>query len=372
MISLQVKKINFKLEEPISISFHTFHYRENVLVILRHKDLVGYGEAAPFKSITGDSQEEVIEQSNFIKELPLNPEKNSVEDLHKYLDKKIKSQTLRCAVDFAYHDLLGKLKKIPTYNLYARKPKLTENSITIFIKESPKETTIEAKRIFDKYPYLKLLKIKLKGEGDIERVKAIKKVAPARLKFIVDANQGFNDPKNAVKTLTEIKKVLGDVVLVEEPCPKKQLDKLKFVKDNLKSMLVFADESAATIDDVRKIIKKQAADGVNIKLQKAGGIFPSKKIAKMCEENNLKVMVGCMLEGPLAISAGVHFAVSTPNVILTDLDIDLEMPVHAKGIAEFKNGVRIPNKKAGLGVDLNFEKIRNLSRKGQVLFKEYD
>lgn len=369
-MELQAFKINFKLKSPISISFHTWYYRENILIVLKHKDYQGLGEAAPFKPITGDSQEEVIEELIRLKSLPLNPEKDSLEKLHQFLNQKINSQTLKCALDFAYHDILGKIKKMPVYKLYREKPSFIYNSVTVFIKETPEKTAKEAKKIYKKYPHLRLLKIKLKGKGDIERVKAIKKVSPSQIKFVLDANQGFKDPKEAVEVLTRIRNILQDVILVEEPCPKGDLKKLKFVKEHLKKTLVFADESAATLEDAKKVIDKKAAHGINIKLQKAGGIWPGKQIAKLCQKAGFKIMVGSMMEGPVSITAGVHFAVSTPNLILTDLDMDLDMPKHTREESKFINGKRTVSLNSGLGVFYNFNRIKELKKRGLVIFEK--
>lgn len=363
-------KLNFKLSEPLSISFHTFYYRENFLLELKYKNHTGFGEAAPFKLITGDGPEDIIKEAKKIKGLPLDPQKNSFEDLFIYLQNTIRSQTLKTAFDFALHDLVGKIKGVPVYKLYTKKTKPVDNSVTIFVKESLEETAQDAKNVFNKYPQLKILKIKLKGKNDIQRAKAIKKVSPSHMKFIVDANQGFSDPKEAVRVLNEIGKILGKVILVEEPCPKGQLDKLKYVTNNVRNILVFADESAATIEDAKKAIQAQAVHGINIKLQKAGGIWPAKQIANMCQKANMKIMVGCMLEGPVGIAAGVHFAVSTPNLILSDLDSDLDMPNHTSGQAYFKNGQRIPSENLGLGVSFDYGKIKKLQDTGEVVYKK--
>lgn len=363
-------KLNFRLPEPISISFHTFYYRENFLVELKYKNHTGFGEAAPFKLITGDGPKDVVQEAKEIKNFPLDPTHDSLEDLHNFLNDRITSQTLKAAIDFAYHELIGKLKGIPVYKLYTSKPKLVNNSVTIFVKETPQETAQDAENVFKKYPDLKILKIKLKGEKDLERTRAIKKVSPAHMKFIVDANQGFSDEKQAVEDLTKIGEILQNVILVEEPCPKGQLDKLKYVTDHVKHMLVFADESAATIEDAKKVIQAKAAHGINIKLQKAGGIWPAKQIASLCQEAGMKIMVGCMLEGPLGIAAGTHFAVSTPNLILSDLDSDLDMPIHTTGNAGYKNGQRIPSDKPGLGISFDYDKLEKLKTYGEIIYEK--
>lgn len=370
-MKLQARVLNFKLPEPMAISFHTFFYRETVIITLIYKAFTGIGEAAPFKPITGDSQEEVIEQVKKLIDIPLNPEKDSIEALHKYLDSQyITSETLRAAIDFAYHDMLAKMKGVPVYKLYRPTPRLVDNSVTIFVKETPDEATKDAKKVFATYPELKILKVKLKGEGDIERAKAVKNVAPQGMRFIIDANQGFTNAKKAVEELNEIGNILEHTILVEQPCPKGDLDSLKYITDHMTNMLVFADEAAATIEDARKVVATKAAHGINIKLQKAGGIWPAKQIAQMCIANGLQIMVGCMLEGPIGIAAGIHFATSTENIILTDLDADLGIQDSTNAISPYVGGKREPLELPGLGTVVDEEKIKKLAETGEAVYKK--
>lgn len=126
----------------------------------------------------------------------------------------------------------------------------------------------------------------------------------------------------------------------------------------------FADESATDIRSVERIAYEQAADGINIKLQKCGGIYPAKKIAELCCKSGLKIMTGQMIEGPIATTASVHFAVSTQNMVITDLDMDLDLEKHINNSADFKNGLRIPKNIPGFGLSFNDMEIKHLKEKG--------
>jgi L-alanine-DL-glutamate epimerase-like enolase superfamily enzyme len=109
-------------------------------------------------------------------------------------------------------------------------------------------------------------------------------------------------------------------------------------------------------------IVARAAYGINIKLQKAGGIWPGKKV-------KLMVMVGSMLEGPLANMAGLHFAVSAPTVMLSDLDMDLDMPEHVRGRARLEGRMRLPGEGPGFGIEYDHDKIRALIRSGKLIYE---
>jgi L-alanine-DL-glutamate epimerase-like enolase superfamily enzyme len=360
---MEAYKMNFKLDEPIRISFHSFTHRENILLKLTRNDLIGYGEAAPFKLITEDTQAEVFEYLR--KNKGLVEKELEISEIHEKLP--CDSQTSRAAIDFALHDLIGKKQGIPAHKLYSDKFNKVLNSITIFIKDL-ESTRLEAQRILGAYPDLKIIKIKLSGDEDIERANTIKSCTPSGISFMLDANQAFDDPNNAVTVLNQVCDILGDVILIEEPCPKGDLEKLKHVKENL-SVPIIADETCVDINDLRKIIEKDAADGINIKLQKAGGIYPGRLMAELAADHGLKVMVGSMLEGPISIAAGVHFAVCTPNVFVTDLDMDLDLPKHWNYRADFREGSRVPANQPGLGVELDFNTIEKLKKEGRLEFE---
>ncbi len=367
MITLNLFHIYFPKLKPLKISLGEFA-RETYLVILTYNGLKGVGGAYPFKPITGDTPKLLISEANKITNIPLNPKKDGPKKLHLFLDKKIKSKTLQAAVDSAYHDLLGKVQKVPTYKLYSKKSFSALNSVTVFLQDSMKATKLGAMNIYEQVPDLKILKIKLSGKDDLKRVKVIKEVSPTGMKFILDANQAYKDPKKAVKVLEAINKILKNVILVEQPCPKDDLKSLKYVTDNLKGMMVFADESVATFEDAKKVISKKAAHGINIKLQKAGGIYPSMQIAKLCKEHDVKIMVGAMIEDTIGLTACAHFAAANSNVVLTDLDTDLDTPKYISGGSYLGDGKRKISLRHGLGIGFDLKKLNKYKK--DVVYKK--
>ncbi|HBM15561.1 MAG TPA: hypothetical protein DD381_04340 [Lentisphaeria bacterium] len=372
MIKVSAYRYEYKEDPPVKISFHTWHYRPNVIVRLEHKDSFGLGESAPLLQITGDDQTSVIEEIKSLNNFDINPETTTASDFHLYLDKiELKSITLRTALDFAYHDLKAKLLGIPVWRMFSDSIIKIPNSVTVYLKDSLEETALEAKRLITKFPLMKVMKIKLSGEGDFERCQAVKKILQNHdIVFSLDANQGYSDPSKAVSSLNQIIKLLGKVLLIEEPCPKGELDKLRFVKENIVNSLIFADESAVNIEDVRTIIDKKAAHGINIKLQKAGGIYKGREIASLAVKHGLKLMVGAMLEGSLGMAAGIHFSNDLQNLILKDLDTDLDMEEHFNGKIPFLDGFRLPCSMPGLGISFNETLIMKLKEKNLLTLQQ--
>jgi L-alanine-DL-glutamate epimerase-like enolase superfamily enzyme len=129
---------------------------------------------------------------------------------------------------------------------------------------------------------------------------------------------------------------------------------MKYVNEN-SLVLVFADESVTTVEEARKIIQQKSASGINIKLQKTGGIYYASKIANLAGKKELKLMVGCNEETYLAISASINFVAGTPYILSADLDSDILLNINITSenpTDSFKDGSRVPTEKPGLGVSI--------------------
>jgi L-alanine-DL-glutamate epimerase-like enolase superfamily enzyme len=358
--SVRVYEFDHKLVEPFVISFATWHHAENLLVLIdTDEGITGYGEASPFKAITDDTRDDALTFLKGAVPLLTGQDPTEIESIHELLEdasKKtaVESQTSKAALDFACHDIWGQTEGKPVYQLLGRdSPRVVPTTITIGIK-SLEETAKDARKLMHEYGKDGLRRIKLKVSGDadmdIRRVSAVADVYPGEL--TLDANQGYKDPTAAIGMLQRVFEHVGPrVILIEEPCPRKQLDMLKRVKEN-SEIPVYADESMATLEDMELIVAEEAADGVNIKLPKAGGIFWGRKIADLAERSGISVMVGPMLDGAIAIAAGAHFAAATDVATNADLDTDYYFGTSIAKRVPFRNGARVPTAAPGLGIEL--------------------
>ena len=109
------------------------------------------------------------------------------------------------------------------------------------------------------------------------------------------------------------------VVALEQPLPYWDVDGTAYLRTR-SPIPVMIDESCFTPYDASRIVQRQAADLINIKLMKCGGIYPALQINAIAEAAGVNCMVGCMLESRLAIGAGAHLAASRPNIVYADLD----------------------------------------------------
>ncbi len=252
------------------------------------------------------------------------------------LDKVIRlNPSAKAAVDMALYDLMGKVLGVPLYKLLGLNPKHTPHtSFTIGI-DTPVEMAKKA-LIAKDYP---ILKIKVGTKHDLDIIKAIRDVTNAVIR--VDANTGWT-PKEAIKTINALAPY--NIEFVEQPIVAHDLPGLKLIRDNV-PIPIIADESCVTVEDIPRVA--ECVDGVNLKLMKCGGIRHALKMIHVARAHNLRVMIGCMIESSLAITAAAHL---TPLVDYADLDGHLLISDDPYvGVTVEKGKLVLPDS-AGLGV----------------------
>lgn len=211
----------------------------------------------------------------------------------------------RVALSTALHDLAGKKLGIPLYRLWGLDPaRAPQSTFTIGIDTNEK---IRAKVLeAEQYP---ILKIKLGTDRDLEILRTIRDATSKELR--VDANCGWT-AKQAIRMLPILREF--GVTVLEQPLPPDQLDGLGQIRRHA-DIPVIADESCKTTADIPPLVGK--VDGINIKLAKCGSLREALRMIAVARAHGLMVMVGCMIESSLGISAAAHF---TPLVDIVDLD----------------------------------------------------
>lgn len=166
----------------------------------------------------------------------------------------------------------------------------------------------------------KTIKIKLGLDPmeDVERVRAIRQAVGKDITLLVDANQGWTCDE-ALKVISSFKQYQLDIPMVEQPINGQDLAHLKTISAQVDCAII-ADEACFSPKDALDIAKMNACDGVNIKLMKSGGIANAQAIYHITKTAGMSVMVGCMLESPIGITAVASFAVSKPDILYADLD----------------------------------------------------
>ncbi len=349
-MNLDAWPVEMRLSEPYTIAYETIEKTTNIfLKLVTDKNIIGYGCAAPDAQITGETPEGVLKTLIEIVQ-PLIKGSDPIRAAMIMERLKIvlgRQYSALAAVDIALYDILGKYTNLPVWKLLGGFRDRIPTSITIGIL-SGSETVSKAKEWVSQG--FKCLKLKggLDVESDIARVIAVRNTVGNKIEIRFDANQGYSF-ENALKFVKETKS--AKVELLEQPTSKGNPDILSRVTNDV-SIPVMADESLMNLRDAFKIVKRDLADMVNIKLMKVGGISEALQINSVARSAGLEVMVGCLDESELGIAAGLHFALARPNVLYADLDghIGLEDDP-AKGTIILKNGILYPSLKPGIGFE---------------------
>lgn len=355
---VQFANIKMKLKEPYSIAYETINEAENVLMrIETDKGLTGYGCAAPDAPITNETTDSVLGACHEVIE-PLI--KGSDPLRHAYLMEKMKkalqdrpASSALAMVDMALYDLLGKTAGLPLYTILGGFRRTIKTSITIGIMPVT-ETVAKARKLVAQG----FKALKLKGgqqvEEDIDRVLQVRAAVGKTIELRFDANQGYT-VEQALHLYQATR--LAKLELLEQPTPKAKPDRLGRVTRQV-SIPVMADESLMNLRDAFRLARHDLVDMVNIKLMKCGGITEATNISAVARSAGLAVMVGCMDETALGISAALHFALARSNVVYADLDGHLDLLGDpSEGSIILKNGILYPLPQPGLGLSKSLDHL---------------
>lgn len=361
---VKIYRVNFKINKSRRIYYRTFNKIQNLFVVIEtNENLIGIGESTPIKSITGDSRNTALRLLSQAKTTLKGCDPCDINSIHEMLGNTSRkfgviSTTAINAIDSACYDLLGKSKRKPVYQVIGEcRWKNVLNTVTIYIG-SLENTVNETRNIMSKYRKygIKRIKLKLSGQPKIDRkrVMAVTKLFPGDL--TLDANEAYRDERIAVKVFNNIYDLVGDrILLIEQPSPRMNLEKLRYITERSR-IPIFADESTANLQDLYNIIESNSVSGVNIKLQRAGGIYWGNKMFALAKKNKLDVMVGSIQESGVGVSQDVNFLTSISNYVIgsdidTDLDLEKDIVTRSSRIP-FKNGGRLPLKDHGLGLKI--------------------
>ncbi len=317
---IRLAKISVPLRVPFKTALRTVNSVEDVIVEI-HTDsgLVGYGEAPPTGAITGDTTGAIVGalRDHIIPNL-VGQEIDEFEPLMKRLQISVVHNTsAKAAADIALYDLYGQMLGAPVYKLLGASRKQITTDITISVNP-PEEMARDALVALERgYDTLKI-KVGIDPTLDVARLAAVRNAVGPYIRLRIDANQAWT-PKQAVKLLNQMQDRGLDIELVEQPVAGRDFEGLKYVTER-SYVPVMADESVFSAEDAMKIMQMGAADLVNIKLMKCGGLYNALKIASAAEVYGVECMIGCMLEAKVSVNAAVHLACAKSVITKVDLD----------------------------------------------------
>jgi len=308
------------LKTPFVTALRRVEALEDVVVIIEcDNGLVGYGEGAPTPQITGETIGSMKAAIDFIAPHLTGRPFDDLEHLIAIIHRTIKhNTTAKSALEIALYDLKAKVAKAPLYQLLGGTQTHFKTDITISMNEIETMIADAQKAVTLGY---KTLKVKIGSDPtlDAKRIIHIAQALPSHITLRLDANQGWS-AKESITLLQQIEAEGIVAEFIEQPVAAEDKAGLKAIKEAVKTP-VLADESVFSLTDAKTLLEMEAVDYINIKLAKTGGITQALQLADLCESYGVSCMLGCMLEGPIAVAAGVHVASAKANTI-TMLDLD--------------------------------------------------
>ena len=320
-VAFPIEEIAFKVEdlllkEPLKIANENYKSSKTVFVSVKANGFEGIGEAAPDKEVT---DEDFYSVSRFIEKAKLLLISRNAFDIigiNSLMDELSKGDnTAKAGIDIALYDLVGKILRKRAVSLLGGHGNSRRTSITIGIENE--RLSVRHANLYKRQGF-KVIKVKvgLDVDEDINRIEKIRKELGNGIKIVVDANQGYTF-KEAQFFISHTENL--NLGFIEQPVKFSDFHSLKKLKE-YSSIPVMADESMKSIEDFRKLAGMNAVSMINLKLMKVGGITKAMQIAREAMQKNIGIMVGCMEESRVGISAGMHFDLSIKDIGFADLD----------------------------------------------------
>jgi L-Ala-D/L-Glu epimerase len=284
-------------------------YRDTILVKLTRDGVTGLGEGAPIVRYREDAeggQKAIASVGSLLQEADPWRFEKLMHEVARRIDGHFAA---KAAIDIATLDWVGKKLEVPLYRLLGLEP--SDTPITSFsIGIDTPELTRQKVREAEEFPVLKI-KVGLNSdEATLEAVRAV-----TRKPLRVDANEGWKDREEAVQKIQWLES--QGVELIEQPMPAEMVRETRWVRDRV-HIPIFADEAATSAVAISQLAG--AYDGVNVKLDKCGGIQEALRMIHVAKAVGMKTMLGCMISSSIAVTAAAHLS---PLVDYADLDGNL-------------------------------------------------
>jgi L-alanine-DL-glutamate epimerase-like enolase superfamily enzyme len=328
-MEISARKATIHLAETFTISRRSQDEAEVVQVEIRHGDTSGFGEAAPIERY----EESADSALAWLDGVELGDDPFALEEIESRLPPG--EFAARAAVDAALHDLQGKLTGQPVYRLLGLRRQGPPTSWTIWLGD-PDDMARRAEKVGDRG--FRRLKLKLGGKDglDAERVQAVQAVTDLPLQCDVNEAWSLDEALDYLPRMQSLQYCEQPLYANDPGGP--ELKKRSPIP-------IFVDEDCHTLADVARCAER--AHGINIKLAKSGGIREAVRMVHAARALGLGVMLGCMVESGLGISAGAHIASLMDHV---DLDGNLLLASDPWPGVAFTDGVQLPSDRPGLGV----------------------
>lgn len=321
IVEIRAEPWNIALTEPFGIATGAQHEAANVLVTVVLDDgTVGLGEAAPFPAVNGETQSDALSAIARAASATRGADASRFRHLSAAIREATEaSPSARAAIESAALDAVTRKGGMSLWRFFGGAEERLETDITIVTgdqEHAGRSAAVATERGF------RTLKVKVGGGSldlDVERILAIVAAAPSA-RLILDANGAFS----AEEAIELVERVGAErIALFEQPTGESDLEGMHTVRRRTR-VLVAADESARSVEDVTRLAMERAADVVNVKITKTG-LVEACDIIAAARGFSLDLMIGGMVETPLAMSVSACLSAGQGGFRFVDLDTPLFM-----------------------------------------------
>jgi L-Ala-D/L-Glu epimerase len=299
-LEIQHSAVRLALRNAFNLAHGSSDARTNLLVRIEE----GWGEV-PVVPYYGRTPEELAGELRRAQPL-LGDDPARIEGILAAMESAGIAPAVRCGIDLALHDLAGKRAGIPLHRHFGLDPaRIPPTSFTIAIDRP--EAMAERARASG-MPILKL-KLGREGDADLVAVRAVRAASSARLRL--DANGGWTR-EQAARLIPLLQPY--DIELIEQPLARDDVEGLAWLRPRVQVPL-FADESLQSERDLAAL--RPGVDGIVVKLMKSGGLLGALRLIRAARALDLGIMLSCMIESSLGVTAAAHLA---PLADFVDLD----------------------------------------------------
>ncbi len=333
---LEAKVVRLNLVHTWTTTMSASQYRDTLHVAYARDGITGRGEGAPIARYHEDA-ESARKAVESVRELLLSADPMRFAKIMAEVFRRVPGEWAgKASIDIALMDWVGQRLGVPLYGYFGLDPRdtpLTTFSIGIDTPEITRQKTREAAE----YP---ILKVKVGLSTDEATIEAVRSETKKPLR--VDANEGWKDKEEAVRKINWLE--TQGVEFIEQPMPAEMIEETRWVRARV-HMPIIADEACQRASDIPKL--KDAFDGVNIKLDKSGGVLEAYRMIQAAKALGMRTMLGCMVSSSVSITAAAHLS---PLVDYADLDGNLLIANDPfRGVRVEKGKLILPDK-PGLGL----------------------
>jgi len=319
--SVVTHRVSAPLHTPFVTSLRRADTVESLIVeIVDDEGRSGFGEAPQVWQVTGASiaGSEACVQGMLGPLLVGRDPDDLVDTLRLVQRAVVGNEAAKAAVDVALHDLVARRMGVPLVRLLGGSTLRVATDVTLSAGDADALRQAATARVDDGF---RVLKVKVGTAGaaaEVKRIQGIRDAVGPDVTIRLDANQGWT-PREAVRVICGLESADLGVEFVEQPVPRWDIDGLAWVRDRV-DLPILADEAVFSVRDLVEVIRKGAADLVNVKLAKCGGLGPARTLLALAEEHGLGTIVGSMMETSVGIGAAASLAAAYGTTAVGDLD----------------------------------------------------